>query len=194
MSGGGGEQAVLQAAAAQMGRFYDLPTSVIAGITDAKTPDAQHGYEKAGAVALAAHAGANMVTQACGMQASLLGCSFESYVIDNDMLGGILRAVRGIEVTDESLSFDAIQEVVTGDGHFLSHAQTMQRMTRDYHYPAVADRATPAEWTERGSRDIRERARERAREILREHFPRYIDAKTDNAIRRRFDIQLPARG
>ena len=40
------------AAAAQMGRFYDFPTSVIAGITDA-----QHGYEKSGAVTLAAHAG-----------------------------------------------------------------------------------------------------------------------------------------
>jgi len=191
MSGGGGEQAVLQAAAAQMGRFYDFPTSVIAGITDAKTPDAQHGYEKSCAVTLAAHAGANMITQACGMQASLLGCSLEGYVIDNDMLGVILRTVRGIEVTDEALSFAAIQEVVAGDGHFLSHAQTMQRMTCDYLYPQVADRSMPAEWTERGGVDMRQNARQRAREILQRHFPRHLDAKTDAAIRRRFDILLP---
>ena len=43
MCGGGGEQAILMAGAAQMGRFYDLPTSSIAGITDAKIDDAQHG-------------------------------------------------------------------------------------------------------------------------------------------------------
>ena len=41
MSGGSGEQAILMAGAAQMGRFYDFPTSSIAGITDAKIADAQ---------------------------------------------------------------------------------------------------------------------------------------------------------
>ena len=101
MCGGGGEQAVLMAAAAQMGRYYDLPTSSIAGITDAKVPDAQHGYEKCLAVSQAAHAGANIITQACGMQASLLGASLEGYVVDNDMLGAILRTVRGVEAGAE---------------------------------------------------------------------------------------------
>ncbi len=43
-----------------------------------------------------------MVTQACGMRASLMGCEYESYVIDDDMLGGILRSVRGIEADEFS--------------------------------------------------------------------------------------------
>ena len=46
MSGGSGEQAVLMAACGQMGRFYDLPTGIAAGMTDSKIPDAQAGYEK----------------------------------------------------------------------------------------------------------------------------------------------------
>ena len=46
MSGGSGEQAVLMAACGQMGRFYDLPTGIAAGMADAKLPDAQSGYEK----------------------------------------------------------------------------------------------------------------------------------------------------
>ena len=41
MCGGSGEQAVLMASAAQMGRFYGLPTSSIAGYTDSKIHDAQ---------------------------------------------------------------------------------------------------------------------------------------------------------
>jgi len=56
MSGGGGEQAILMAAAAQMGRHFDLPTSSIAGITDSKTLDAQYGAEKSLAGARAATA------------------------------------------------------------------------------------------------------------------------------------------
>ncbi|MEM7045775.1 MAG: trimethylamine methyltransferase family protein, partial [Pseudomonadota bacterium] len=140
MSGGGGEQAILMAAAAQMGRFYDLPTSSIAGITDAKIADAQHGYEKNLAVSLAAHAGANLITQACGMQASLLGLSLEGYVVDNDMLGGILRSVRGVEVSSESLAAEVIAEVCRGDGDYLGHPQTLARMKADYVYPDIADR------------------------------------------------------
>ena len=191
MSGGSGEQAVLMAAAAQMAGFYGLPTSAIAGITDSKIADAQHGYEKAYAVTLAAQAGATMITQACGMQASLLGCSHEGYVIDNDMLGGILRTVRGVEVTDDALSLESIREVVDGDGHFLGHAQTIESMTRDYLYPEIADRTSPADWEEAGARDIRDRARERAKQILASHFPDHLAPETDARIRERFDIRLP---
>ena len=100
MSGGSGEQALLTAACTQMGRFYDLPTGVPAGMTDAKLPDAQAGYEKGMTNLLAAQAGGNLIYESAGMHASLLGCCFESFVIDNDMLGAILRTVRGIEVTE----------------------------------------------------------------------------------------------
>ena len=191
MCGGGGEQAVLMAAAAQMGRFYDLPTSSIAGITDSKVPDAQHGYEKCLAVSLAAHAGANIITQACGMQASLLGASLEGYVVDNDMLGAILRSVRGVEVDPEAIGADVIAEVARGEGHYLGHSQTLARMERDYVYPEVADRRPPADWEERGGQDMRARARERARRILSDHFPDHLDPAADHALRARYDILLP---
>ena len=171
MCGGGGEQAVLMAACAQMGRFYNLPTSSIAGITDAKLLDAQHGAEKALAVGLAAHAGSNIITQSCGMQASLLGMSFEAYVADNDMLGNILRAVRGVEVNRENLSVDVIAEACHGEGHYLGHWQTLERMKSDYFYPALGDRQAPRDWEQKGSLDMRARAKERARDILQNHFP-----------------------
>ena len=60
MSGGSGEQALLTAACAQMAQFYDLPCGVPAGMTDAKLPDAQAGYEKGMTNLLAAQAGGNI--------------------------------------------------------------------------------------------------------------------------------------
>ena len=190
MSGGGGEQAVLMAAAAQMGRHYDLPTSSIAGITDSKIPDAQHGSEKTLAVSLAAHAGSNLITQACGMQASLLGVSFEGYVADNDMLGSILRTIRGVEATSNNISIDAIAEVCRGEGHYLGHGQTLQRMKSDYAYPALGDRRTPADWFESGATALRHRAKDRARLILDGHFPELIPDEIDRKLRKSFEILL----
>src|SRR4051794_30056423 len=71
-SGGGGEEAVLTAASAQLSRFYDLPGGVGAGMADSKLPDNQAGYEKGLTTALAGLAGANMVYEGAGMLASLM--------------------------------------------------------------------------------------------------------------------------
>ena len=189
-SGGGGEEAVLTAAAAQIAHFYDLPCSVGAGMTDSKVPDNQAGFEKGVTTALAGLAGANIIEEAAGFVASLFACSFESFVIDDDMLGMVQRAVRGVEVSDETLSYDVIEEVVLGPGHYLGHAQTLALMESEYFYPAVADRTTPDQWEERGSLDIRERAHTRAKEILSSHYPTYIEPRVDNEIRTRFPIHL----
>lgn len=171
MSGGGGEQAMVMAAATQMAQFYDLPNVSIAGAADSKIADAQSGYEKCLSVGLAAQAGSNLITQACGMQASLMGCALESYVIDDDMLGAILSSLRQVEVSAETLALDDIDRVVGGEGHFLGEAQTMARMKSDFHYPAIADRRSTEEWEDSGSPDIRTLAIRRTREILRDHVP-----------------------
>ena len=191
MCGGSGEQAVVMAAAAQMGRHYGLPTAAIAGYSDAKVHDAQAGYEKNLSVTLAAHAGCNMISHACGTLASMLGSSIESFIIDNDMLGGVLRSIHGIEVTDETVADGVIREVVLGEGHYLGHPQTLARMESDYVYPKIADRQDPESWVEGGSLDMLARARDAARRILAEYHPVHIDPAIDADLRKRFDILLP---
>ena len=191
MSGGSPEGAIAMAASAQMANYYGLPGSTIAGATDSKIADAQSGYEKSLAVTLAAQAGSNLITQAAGMQASLMGCALESYVIDNDMLGGIMKSLSAIEVSDETLALDAIEQVVHGEGHFLGRPETLERMQTDFVYPDIGDRRGIDEWQADGSRDIREVAQERTREILQRHYPEHISVELDNALRERFDIRLP---
>ncbi|MFQ6017676.1 MAG: trimethylamine methyltransferase family protein [Kiloniellaceae bacterium] len=192
MSGGSGEQAVLMAACAQMAHFYDLPGAVPAGMTDSKLPDAQSGYEKGYTVTLAAQAGGNLIYEAAGMHASLLGCCLESFVLDNDMLGGIMRTVRGIEVTEDSLSVEIMRQVcLDGPGHFLGHAQTLELMQKEYIYPDVGDRSSPKEWAEQGSTNVVQRAKQRTAELLSRHYPDHIDPALDARIRESFPIRLP---
>ena len=195
MSGGSGEQAVLMAACGQMGRFYDLPTGIAAGMTDSKLPDNQSGYEKGYTNTLAAHSGANLVYEAAGMHASLLGCCYESYVIDNDVLGAVNRTVRGIEVDDESLSIEAMRDVcVGGPNHFLGHDQTLGLMENGYVYPAVGDRTSPKEWKEQGSTDVVQKASRKVRGVLDGHWPDHIPDAVDRKIRAMLDIKLPREG
>ncbi|HCL93579.1 MAG TPA: methyltransferase, partial [Gammaproteobacteria bacterium] len=191
MSGGSGEQAVLMAACGQMGRYYGLPTGIAAGMADAKLPDAQSGYEKAYTNVLAGHSGANLIYEAAGMHASLLGCCLESYVIDNDMLGAINRTIRGIEITEESLSVDTIRDVcIGGPSHFLGHNQTMTLMQRDYVYPEVGDRLSPKEWNEMGRPDLLEMARTKVAEILSGSRPSHLSLEMDRQIRDHFPVRL----
>jgi trimethylamine--corrinoid protein Co-methyltransferase len=192
MAGGGGEQAVLTAAATQIARYYDLPNSTIAGATDSKLADAQSGYEKALAVTMAAQAGANLITQAAGTQAGLMATSFEAYVIDNDMLGAILQSAQGIEVSAATLSTDVIAQIVRGEGHFLGHADTYARMKSDFVYPAHADRQAPEAWIASGAPNINRSARKTVTETLARHFPCHIAVEVEQDIRASFDIYLPA--
>jgi trimethylamine--corrinoid protein Co-methyltransferase len=190
-SGGGGEQALLGAAAVQIAGFYGIPSSSGAGMTDSKTIDAQAGIEKSITTVVSALAGGNWLDEVCGMQASLMGCSFEAMVVDDEMLGVIQRVLRGIEVTDETLSYHVIDEIVDGPRHFLGHPQTLALMQTEYAYPSLADRSTPDVWEESGALDMRARARERVRKILSEHYPRYIDDALDAKLREHFPIRLP---
>ena len=191
MSGGSAELGLMVAGCAQMAGFYDLPGSVAAGMTDSKLPDAQSGAEKAYTVAMAANAGSTLITEAAGMQASLMATALEAYVIDDDMLAAVQRTVRGIEVSDETLAFEMIRDVVHGDGHYLGHPETLGRMRRDFVYPAVGDRTSPDAWEESGSLDVRERARARVREVLGSHYPEHVERDVDDRIREAFDIRLP---
>ena len=190
-SGGSGEEALMSAASAQISNHYGLASSVGAGMTDSKLPDAQAGYEKGITISMAALAGCNNVSESSGMLASLMGCSYESLVIDNDMLGMIMRVVRGIEVNEETLSYRAIKDTVEGEGHFLRDPQTLSLMKTEYLYPNLADRSTQEEWQNEGSPDIRKRAEKKAREILNSHYPVYIDEKIDKKVRNNFPIEIP---
>ena len=190
MTGGSGESAVANAAAAQLLRHLDLPSTVSAGMTDSKLQDAQAGYEKGYSVALAAQSGADMINLSVGMLGSIMVASPEALVIDDDMCGAILRTVRGIEVSDDLLDLDAIERVVLGEGHYLGEAQTLALMKTEYVYPELGDRQSLSDWIDAGSLPIWERACAQVSDILQQPAPDHLDSSADARIRSRFNIKL----
>ena len=189
-SGGGGEQALLGAASGQMSAFYGIPGGMGAGMSDSKVPDNQAGFEKALTMTLASLSGGGFVYESAGMLASLLGCSLEAMVIDNEMLSSLRRVARGIEVNDETLSVDVISQAIAGPGHFLGQDQTMALMESEYVYPRLADRNSPTDWQESGAQDVWQRAHQQVNEILTTHCPKNIDETVDKQIRETYPILL----
>ena len=188
--GGGGEISILNAGSAQLANFIGVPSGVASCMSDAKAVDAQMGMEKALSALACGLSGANMVYESTGMMASLLGVSYEAFVIDNEMLSHINRMIRGIEVTQESMAFDAMKSVITGEGHFLGETQTMEAMERDYYYPKFSDRLEPTAWEEAGATTIEQRAEAHVRKVLESHHPEYISKNVDQKIRGQLPIKL----
>lgn len=189
-AGGGGETTLLNAASAQLSNWLGLPSGVASSMTDAKAIDAQYGVEKGMTSLAAALAGGNLIYESSGMTAALLGASFEAFILDDEMHAMTYRALRGIEVSEGNLGYDAICDAILGDGHFLGTDHTYQAMERDYHYPKLADRTQPNAWAAQGAEDAWSRAKSRAREVLQDHHPDYLSAAQDAHIRDRFSILL----
>ena len=191
MSGGSGEQALLTAGCAQMHHYYGLPGGAAAGIADAKLPDMQAGWEQAMSNVMAGLTGLNMVYEAAGMHASLLGFCHESLILGDDLLGQAMRCVRGIEVSEDTVGLETMRATcLGGPGHYLGSDQTLSLMQTEYIYPVLADRSSPKEWQEKDRPDLIEQAVARKEALIAAPTAAALPPEVDAQIRQRFKIHL----
>ncbi|MBA7479836.1 Glycine betaine methyltransferase [subsurface metagenome] len=162
------EMGLLNAAGAQIAQFYKLPFYATGGMTDSKILDVQSGYESALTSLLCALAGANFIHDAAGLMEFALTTCYEKYVIDDEILGMVMRAVEGIKVDDDTLAFDLIKQVGPG-GNFVTAKHTRHYMRSEHYQPSLSDRDSRDEWEARGRKATWERASERVKEILTNH-------------------------
>ena len=194
MSGGSPEQGLLSAACAQMGNHFDLPFGTACGMSDSKFPDFQGGAERAYTVTPPALAGSNIIYESAGMYASLLGACPESLLLDNDVLGAVMRITRGIEVNTDTLSFEDMKQVCTsGTGHYLGSDKTLSVMQSEYIYPDFADRTSPTVWADAGKPNVVQNAILKRDEILSSYYPKHISDEIDAQVRDQFPIAVPGK-
>ena len=176
------EMGLINAAAAQMAQYYGIPIYATAGMSDSKLPDVQAGYEKAVTSMLVAMAGANFIHDSAGLLDFAMTACYEQFVIDDEINGMVMRALRGVEVSEETLAIDVIKSVGS-TGTFFDQDHTVKHMRNEFFFPQVGDRLPREEWVKRGAKDGRERAREIARDILANHKPTPLPPETEMRIR-----------
>lgn len=179
------EEGLINAAGAQMAQFYELPYYATAGQSDAKCVDTQAGWESAITNLLVGMAGANFIHDAVGLMEFCMTVSYEKCVIDNEIIGEVMRVLQGIEVNAETLALEVTRGVGPG-GHFVGEEHTRQHMRGEHFIPSVADRDDDETWRERGRRDTFRRAHDMVLEILRTHSPEPLDPGKEEMITETF--------
>lgn len=179
------EMGLINAACAQLAQYYEIPIYATAGMSDSKLPDVQAGYEKMATAMLAALAGANFIHDAAGFLEFCTTASYEQMVIDDEIIGICMRAVRGIEVNEDSLAGEVTRRVGPG-GHFLADVHTMRHCRTEFFQPRVGNRQNRKTWEKDGCPDAAQQAWETAREILAEHKPLLIDESVLDKLKKQF--------
>jgi len=159
------EMTMMNAAAVQLAKHYNLPIYASGGLTEAKRPDIQAGIEEGFSNLTVAMAGADCVHLAAGILDSGNSISYEQFVIDNEIIGMIHRILTGIKVNEATLGFDVIEKVGPG-GHYVMEDHTVEHMMDEFFYPNLSVRYNFDIWEEKGRPDMLSRANELVQHIL----------------------------
>ena len=166
------EQLLANMVGRQLGKLHGLPVGVQMGISDAIVPDTQAGMEKSTSLLIGAMMGASL-TGGLGIAGGGQGASVPQLIIDDEIVGYVRAVLKGVEVSNETIAFDAIQRAGIG-GNFLMDPHTLQYMKNRW-TPGLSQRLEWERWLEGGGETMLERAVAKKERILREHEPSPLD-------------------
>ncbi|WKY45245.1 glycine betaine--corrinoid protein methyltransferase [Eubacteriaceae bacterium ES2] len=146
LSIGNPENALFTSASAQLSRFYGVPCRGGGGLSDAKTVDAQAGYESMMLLMAATTTGVSFVLHSAGIMQYYMAMSYEKFIIDEEMCGMLKRYMAGFDMSsDEKMAFDVIEKVGPG-GHFLTQKHTRKNFKTEFFRPGLSDRQSYDGW------------------------------------------------
>ena len=169
------ENSLALAAQAEVAQSFGLPTWGLAGMTDAKSLDAQAGLESAFSVLAQGLAGLNLIHDV-GYMASGMACSCEQLVMGNEIIGMTRRFVEGITVSAETLAREVIEAVGPG-GHFLTQKHTVSNLRKELRQTKLLNHQTIAAWQKDDQPTLEDKVQEKLRHIIDTHQPEPLDGK-----------------
>jgi trimethylamine---corrinoid protein Co-methyltransferase len=178
------ETAMLNTCAVHLAKRYRLPIYASAGVTDAKNPDIQSGFEKGVSCLMVASAGGDYVHLAAGMLDSGNSISYEQFIIDNEILGMVHRLLKGVDVNEGTLAVETINAVGPG-GNYVMETHTVEHMFDQFFYPKHAIRMNFDRWEEQGKPTPLTNANELVRTWLKEVEP-VMDLREILKVRQKF--------
>jgi trimethylamine--corrinoid protein Co-methyltransferase len=95
-------------------------------------------------------------------------------VIDDELIGSVERAIKGIEVNEITKAVDVIKAVGPA-GDYLMQEHTQKYFRTEHFVPSLCDRDKRDIWEKSGSKDMVGRAREKALAILAKHTEKDLD-------------------
>jgi trimethylamine---corrinoid protein Co-methyltransferase len=186
MASGAVEVGIMAVGAAQLARFYSMPSGVFYPMTDAKVPDPQAVYEKHMQTLLCAQAGVNYIMPLGGLDNEGAHSSAQM-IIDHEVCEMVGKVLEGIQVDEDTLAVDLIKQVGPIPGNYLKVEHTRQNWRNEYVIPTVSVREDYDAWVAGGSKGVVERAYDEAKRLIASHsinpLPREVDQELDRILR-----------
>ena len=158
----------------QFARLYELPYRS-SNVNASNSPDVQATYESQMALWSAVMGHANLIHHALGWLEGGLCASFEKFIIDAEMLQGMVEVLKPVIVNNDTIGIDAMREVGPG-GHFFAAAQTMERYETEFYRPILSDWRNFETWFEDGAVDSTTRANRIYKQMLKDYSEPLVDA------------------
>jgi len=165
---GSPESGLITIAAAELARYYNIPSRSGGALTDAKAVDMQAGVESTMTILPALMSGVNFMLHSCGITDSFNSLSFEKFIIDEEIIRFTSRFVRGFEVSDDLLGLDVIKKVGPG-GCFLGEAHTREHFKNELFDTLLFSKEGYAQWERQGAYSVNERAMKEVERRLSEY-------------------------
>ena len=178
---GAPENALLQAAGADLARFHGLPSASWMS-TESMVADSQAAFEKMMTGLAHAMAGVNFIWGAGNLE-STLAMSPEALVMDDEIAGYFLRCQSKMPVDEESLAVDLIEQVGLS-GAFLTTEHTLRHFRQVLSRPLLATRCLRSKWEASGARTFEESAQAKVRAILTGEAVSHLDDHQEAELRR----------
>jgi trimethylamine--corrinoid protein Co-methyltransferase len=184
---GAPERGLINSGAAIMGKFYGIPSMCGGLSSDAKQLDAQAGFEKVNTAVPLLQQNASIIY---GVGATDAGStiSYTQMVFDNEIIAGLRRMWKGIQLHDPSEEVELIKEL-TPRGHFMSAPHTIRNYRRHW-YPEIISRDTYDTWQQKGE-TIESVCKKKAHDILDNHKPVPLPADIENELVRIMRRNMP---
>ncbi len=165
----------------QLARRLDMPLRCAGNFTNSKLPDAQAMSQALMSMMSAVQSGANYILHSAGFLDGLLSMSYEKFVIDTDLCGALHAYMRGLDVNEDTLGFDALAELGPGQ-HLFSTAHTLRHYQTAYWDSALDDNQPWETWDERGGSDMATRANKLWKKLLDEYEAPALDEGIDERL------------
>jgi trimethylamine--corrinoid protein Co-methyltransferase len=182
---GGVELGISSAATVQLGHLYGFSVNVYGFSTNAHTLDAQNAFERGLNAAIPALAGADELSGIGEMEAGVMG-SYAQMVLDNEIVGSILRLRKGLSADAEHIAVEIIGNVMNGTRNFLGQKHTLKHLRAgEIALTKLAERNSWDTWEEKLERkQMADHAVDEAERLLREHVVPPLDPQQEKELDR----------
>jgi trimethylamine--corrinoid protein Co-methyltransferase len=144
------EMAIANLMTAQIARYYGAYYGGHGGLTDAKLPSAEAGYQKALSAVSLLMAGGSLWMDA-GLLAIDEVASPIQMVIDNEFLGALKWFTREFDVDDDAIGLETILAAGPG-GSYAAEMHTASRFRKELWQPTLWAREMLGVWMAKGSK------------------------------------------